>query len=350
MTSPRCINLYDTLQVWTRERKPDCSFAGRTRADFQRWRRAFFQHYRRCLGPMPERVPPRPTVVERVDAEDHIREKVLIDSSLGVTVPVYVLTPKGLRKNERRPGVLASHGHGNGKADVVGVSRETMPQEHKRIADLRYEYGLEAVRRGYVVAAPDWCPFGERRPPEEWSRAGRDPCNVVDLAFLYFGRPLLTQSIWDGMCVIDYLCAHPHVDGRRIAVIGLSQGGVMATHLLACERRIKVGVVSGYISTVRGDALNMRGKGNTCGAQHVPGLLLHGDIPDVLGLAAPKPVLCEIGEKETCFHFPDMKKAYRHLEKIYRAAGAAGRLAADIHPNDHMWSGRMAWEWLNRWL
>jgi hypothetical protein len=70
----------------------------------------------------------------------------------------------------------------------------------------------------------------------------------------------------------------------------------------------------------------------------------------MLGLAAPKPLLCEIGEKEACFHYPDMMNAYRHLERIYKAAGCPDRLAADVHPNGHMWSGVKAWDWLEKWL
>jgi poly(3-hydroxybutyrate) depolymerase len=220
----------------------------------------------------------------------------------------------------------------------------------KLVHDLNYAYALEAVRRGYVVMAPDWCPFGERRPPDLWSRVGRDPCNVTNMGWQYFGRPLLTQNIWDAMRAVDVLMGHANVDRRRVGVIGLSYGGTMATHLLVNDRRIRAGVVSGYISTLRGDALNMRGKGNTCGAQHVPGLLLHGDLSDVLGLAAPKPVLFEMGRKETCFHFPDMMRAYRRVERIYRAAGAMDRIGKDVHPNDHMWSGRKAWDWLGKWL
>ncbi|MBI2191294.1 MAG: acetylxylan esterase [Planctomycetes bacterium] len=347
----RSVNLYDTLQAWCREWRPDCSFDGRTEKDYRRWRAAFSRHYRRCLGPWPGRVNPRLEVVERVERPDHLREKVLFDSSERVTVPAYLLTPRGLRPGDRRPGILAAHGHGDGKADICGVSREKNDENvNKRLDTLNYEYAVEAVRRGFVVIAPDWCPFGERRPPPWWCRPNRDPCNITDLAWQYFGRPLITQSIWDGMRAVDVLAKHPNVDPRRIGVIGLSQGGTMTTHLLINDRRLRAGVVSGYISTVRVDALNERGRGNTCGAQHVPGLLLHGDIPDMLGLAAPKPVLFEIGRKETCFHYPDMMKAYRHLRTIYEAAGALDRIAADVHPNDHRWSGKKAWSWLERWL
>lgn len=347
----RYVNLYDVLQNWLKTRKPDCLFEGKTPAEVKAWQRTFRRRYLSHITPWPERVPPRVEVVSVEDKGDYLRKKVLFDSCLGVTVPAYLLAPKGLAKGEKRPGILAAHGHGNGKADIVGVTREeNNPDRLKNLERLNYEYGLEAVKRGYFVIAPDWCPFGERRPDVEWTRPSRDACNVMDLAWRYFGRPLITQNIWDGMRAVDVLAAHPGVDARRLGVLGLSQGGTMTTHLLINDPRLRVGVVSGYISTVRGDALGPRGRGNTCGAQHVPGLLLHGDIPEMLGMACPKPVLFEMGEKETCFHYPDMAAAYQRLARIYKAAGCPERIDKDVHPNDHKWSGAKAWAWLEKWL
>lgn len=347
----RYVNLFDVLQFWLKNWEPDCEFDGTTPEDYKRWRMSFARHYRRCLGRWPEKVPLNLEVVSEEDKGDYVRRKVYYNSSFGVTVPAYVLEPKGLRKGQRLPAILAAHGHGHGKDDICGVTREQSDAEAvKGVEQLNYEYAIAAVRHGYVVIAPDWCPFGERRPPDSFVRQGRDPCNVMGMCWQYFGRPLLTQNVWDGMRAVDILVQHPNVDPRRIGVIGLSYGGTMSTHLLVNDRRLRAGVVSGYISTVRGDALTTRGQGNTCGAQHVPQLLLHGDIPDVLGLAVPKPVLFEMGEKETCFHYPDMKKAYGYLRRIYHAAGYPDRIAADVHPNDHMWSGRKAWDWLKKWL
>lgn len=352
MSKPkRYVNLYDVLQNWLKTRKPDCLFKGGTPADVRAWQRAFRRRYLSHITPWPERVPPRTEVVSVEDKGGYIRKKVLFDSCCGVTVPAYLLEPKGLAKGEKRPGVLAAHGHGNGKADVVGVTRElSNPGAQDPPDPSKLEYGLEPVMRGYFVIAPDWCPFGERRPAVEWTRPNRDACNVMDLAWRYFGRPLITQNIWDGMRAVDVLAAHPGVDARRLGVLGMSQGGTMATHLLINDPRLRVGIVSGYISTVRGDALALRGRVNTCGAQHVPGLLLHGDIPEMLGLACPKPVLFEMGEKEACFHFPDMIAAYRRLERIYKAAGCPERIDSDVHPNGHQWSGKKVWTWLEKWL
>lgn len=351
MKTRRSVSLLDTIQRWCKEWKPDCEFSAGTPAAFRSWQRRFRRLYLGLLGPWPEKAPLRTKVIETVDKGDHLRKKIIFDSSRGVTVPAFILEPKGLKRGERRAAILASHGHGSGKASVVGLTSEVgSPNEVARVSRLNYEYGLEAVRRGYVVIAPDWCPFGERLPNPNWLRVNRDPCDITNLALLYFGRPILTQSIFDGIRCIDVLETHPHVNPRRMGVIGLSHGGTMAAHLLINEPRLRAGVVSGYISTIREDALTMRGCGNTCGAQHVPGLLLHGDIPDMLGLICPKPVLYEMGRKETCFHYPDMAKAYARVERIYRVAGHAERIARDDHPNGHRWSGNKAWAWLEKWL
>jgi len=352
MAKKRLVNAYEVLQGWMKNWKPDCAFAGKTKADYQAWRKAFARHYRRCLGTWPERVPLNVEIVKTENKKDHVRKKLIYDSCPGVSVPAYLLEPKGLKRGERRPAIIAAHGHGNGKVDIVGITAEREKNKKDKLAKaLNYSYALDAVLRGYVVIAPDWCPFGERRPPDNWSRVpGRDPCNVTNMGWQYFGRPLIAQNVWDGMRAVDILAAHPNVDPKRIGVIGLSYGGTMSTHLLINEKRIRAGIVSGYISTVRVDAMNMRGKANTCGSQHVPQLLLHGDIPDALGLAVPKPVLFEMGRQENCFHFPDMIKAWRHLKEIYTAAGHPERIGKDCHPGPHMWSGAKAWDWLAEWL
>jgi len=65
----------------------------------------------------------------------------------------------------------------------------------------------------------------------------------------------------------------------------------------------------------RGDSLTDRGKGNTCGNQYSPSLLRYGDIPDVAGLIAPRPLLVEMGEKDECFVIEDAARAYEHVQR-----------------------------------
>jgi len=350
MNGRRNVSALATIMEWCRTRKADGEFHGKTRGDFRRWRGPFAHNYRRSLGPWPERVPPRLKVTGRKDMGDYVRERIIYDSSPGVTVPAFLLTPKGICPGERRPALLAAHGHGAGKADICGLAFEGKDKTWiKWVRHVNYDYAVQAVRRGYVVIAPDWIPFGERKPPASWIWKTRDACDPAGLAWGYW-LPLLTQNVWDAMRAVDVLAGCPYVDPRRIGVIGISYGGTMATHILINDPRVRAGVVSGYLSTVRYDALNMRGRGNTCGAQHVPGLLRYGDIPDMMGLMAPKPVLFECGKRETCFHFPDMMRAWKRVRAIYTAAGARDRAAVDIHGYWHRWKGGKAWDWLGKWL
>src|SRR5262245_51881484 len=58
----------------------------------------------------PEKVDPKPEVVERVDEGDFIREKVLFSTSPHFRVPAYVLLPKKLKAPA--PAIVDLHSHG----------------------------------------------------------------------------------------------------------------------------------------------------------------------------------------------------------------------------------------------
>lgn len=354
MTARGKLGAYDAIQAMLAALPPRLEFRGETQADYATWRSHFHDAYRRGLGPWPQAVEKNPETVEEIDCGSYTRLKIIFDSSPGVAVPAYLLLPKNLSPGEKRPGILAAHGHGDGrhndgKDDLLGLDGG----DEERAASIRrqnLDYARQAVERGYVVIVPDWLPFGERKAPREWVGARRDRCNVVGMAWAYLGYTLLAQNIWDGMRAVDVLASRPEVDAARLGVIGLSYGGTMATHLAINDPRLKVAVVSGYLSTVREDAITMRGGGNFCLGQHVPQLLLYGDIPDMAGLIAPKPLLVEAGQKDTCFIIEDAREAIRRLRAIYGAAGCGERLAYDEHPNEHSWHGVAAWEWLERWL
>ncbi len=96
--------------------------------------------------------------------------------------------------------------------------------------------------------------------------------------------------------------------------------------------------------------MGLRGKGNFCGAQYMPGLLTIGDIAEVAGLIAPRPLVAEIGAQDMCFVADDARRSYEQVARIYAAAGAPDRLEADFHPGGHVWSGRKSFDWFARWL
>lgn len=329
--------------------KPRLRFPHSKPASWRAWQREFRAALAHELGDMPKRVPLRPRVVERKDMGDYVREKVILQTERFMAMPTWVLVPKESKfksKNGKLPAILAAHGHGFGKDPIVG---ETGGKEDiaKQMTELNYDYGRQAVQRGYFVICPDWRVFGERVDRPEWIRY-RDRCNIADLAVQYLGIHLLGLDIWDGMRAIDYLQSRREVDPNRIGCLGLSFGGTMTTYLTAFDQRIKVACISGYVSTLE----NAMGKrlGNFCGSQAMPGLYKYGDIPDVVLLAAPRPLCIEIGLQENCFYAPDMLKAARYVQRGYKAIGAGDKLVIDAFKGKHQWSGRKSWALFEKWL
>ena len=204
-------------------RQPRLKCTATTREEWSAWRTAFDSALRHNLGKLPGPVQLEPEVTERVDCGDHWRERVVFDTTAWDSVPAYVLIPKDIAEGEQRPAVLAAHGHGRGKSDIVG----SVPEDEESVRALNYDYARGMAQRGYVVIAPDWRGFGERSSPAEWVRSGRDGCNVNYMAYGYFGYHLLTLQIWDGMRALDYLASRPEVDEERMGCLGLSFGGTM---------------------------------------------------------------------------------------------------------------------------
>jgi hypothetical protein len=310
--------------------------------DFETWKAQFKAKILDLLGTFPDSVPLNPEVIEEVVVDDFAdagipaftQQKLVYDSELYASVVAYLLVPRDIEPGERRPAILNAHGHGSGKSEMVGLDPKCYAPGSD--APTVSAAALHLVKEGFVVLVPDWRPFGERLLDPDFARAGRDPCNVAYMGFGYFGYNLLALNIWDARRSLDLLETLPFVDSSRIGMVGLSYGGTMTTFVTALDERIKAAVVSGYCSTLN-DALSLRSKGNYCGSQYLPGLLQWGDIPDVLGLIAPRPLLIESGSLDDCFIIEDTTRAYNHLREIYAAAGAIDNLDRDIAEVPHQY-------------
>jgi dienelactone hydrolase len=325
-------------------RKPSLSFNGRTRAQWQTWRRRFRAALVRLMGDTPPALPLHVRRVGMKELEGYSRETLLFNPDPFSTVSAYVLTPDGIRSGERRPAVLCAHGHGEGKIDLIDATSGN----YKEIA-------VRLCRdEGYIVIAPDWRSFGERsdssRYIEHWKgEHGADGCDLSYMLYGYFGYHLLTLNVTDARRCIDYLVARADVDKTRIGMVGLSYGGTMTTFTAAVDRRIKAAVISCYLSTIA-DALGDRGRGNTCGSQFLFGLRAIGEIADVAGLIAPRACMVQIGKRDECFVDTDALAAYRHVERIYHAAGASKHVELDHFNGAHELHLPAAVDFLNRRL
>ncbi len=343
--SQRNFSMRSYWEKITQDWQPLLAFRGKTRADWEAWRKEALPKFLELLGSFPQQVPLNAEIESVVEDGDLIRERVILDAEEFMSIPCQVLRPKNMQPDGSNPAILCSHGHGPfGKDPVAGV--RSSPEHIANIALHNYNYGEQMARAGFLTISPDLRVFGERRDgPDPFP--GRDPCNVNFVKGALLGIYTLTLNIWDMKCCIDYLETRPEVDKQRIGMMGLSQGGVMTTFTTAAEPRIKAADISGYINSWRGFGIE---RANFCGSQIVPGIYRYFDTDDIAGLIAPRPLLLEMGIYDNCFFIQDLLRGYEGVRRIYEAAGAADDLWADIHPGPHAFAGNKAFDFFRKYL
>lgn len=328
--------------------KPKHRFAGKTLADWKRWRAALLPAVTKTLGAKPAKVPLRPEILSEWREHGLIKQRVVFDVEAGLSAVALVFRPE--KVTGKLPAILCCHGHGGyGKEPVMG-NRST-PDLRNSIDFHNYDYGLQMAKAGFVTIGIDWRGFGERddrrKPHNHDITGGRDLCNVHYIRANILGLTMLGLNVHDGQCALDYLTRQPFVDPKRIGVMGLSFGGTMTTWMSICDPRIKAADIICY-SDVFAD-FGMR-DANFCGSQITPGLYSLCDLPDLQGLIAPQPLLIEIGTQDDCFHVDSAMKCYPEVEKIYRAAGVRDRLELDLFEGGHGWGGHKSVAFFRKYL
>jgi len=333
-----------------KEIKPEYHFVNGKFKDFKLWKQDFKKKLTQLLGEFPKQVPLNAEIISKVDCDKYIRYKVVYDTEKYFSIPAWLLVPKGAKeKKEKYPAVLALHGHGFfGKDSVVGIIEGGECNERKNeINSAKYNYGQVLAEEGYVVLAPDARVFGELKSIKD--PFGRDPCNINFIKALYLGDVLLTLNIWDMMKAIDYLLTLPYVDREKIGACGLSFGGTRTTYISIFDNRVKASVIMGYMPKTIGYVLDPRGM-NTCGSQFLPGIYKYGDVSDIIGLIAPKPLMLQAGIDDTCFPIEQQRVCCEEVKKIYKSARAEDKLEIDIFSGGHQCHPEKMIEFFNKYL
>jgi len=329
-------NVNDDIRQLAERAPLSMQFAGTTAADCRQWQHAFSARLRELLGPYNPPARWETSLEDAVDFEDHRRESLVLKAEGLRQLPVYLLTPKPAREG-KRPGILALHGHGRwGNDPVVGIAKT--PEARAELERARYDYGLQLVRQGYVVAAPCFTPFG-RRLDDEKAYGGEDPCAVTFVRMIALGRLLIAENLRDALWSFELITRQATVDPKRIGCVGLSYGGRMTMLTTALEPRIRVAVISGALNLIQERIEGRYG----CGAQIIPGLLKFGDVPEISSLIAPHPCLWEVGTRDSLMVKDRIGIALERIRRAYRAFSAEDALRVDFFDGEHRWNGVKAY-------
>ncbi|MCP3694198.1 MAG: hypothetical protein GY917_18480 [Planctomycetaceae bacterium] len=310
-------------------------FKGSTPTEFRSWQQTFSSRLGQLLG---DSSPPSQWTVKeesRQELSDHTRLELLLQSPGIAPLPVYLLLPSTLRTNSKAPGVVCVHGHGAFANDAV-VGRRDLAGIEADIKRANYDYGLQFVKRGYVVAAPCMRPFGRRVDRRRYG--GNDPCAVNFVRMQSLGRLPITTNIRDLRWAINLLQSRPEVASKQIGCAGLSYGGRMTMMVTAVDPRIRVASVSGALNLLQ-ERMSLR---HSCGSQLIPALLKYGDYSEIGSLIAPRPCVWEVGSEDKLV-VPKWDEVFKErLRRAYQAAGVAKNLHFDHFQGGHRWSGRIA--------
>jgi len=272
-------------------------------------------------------------------------------------VPGVLMKAEGSRG--RRPVVVALHGTGGSKANMLSLCRKL-------------------ATNGFVAVAIDGRYHGERTK----SGKGADEYYEAITRTWREGRehPFYYDTVWDVMRLLDYLKTRRDVDAKRIGLIGISKGGIETYLAAAADKRIAVAVPVIGVQSFRWALKNDQWQGRIKTIQNafdaavtdagvtnvarefvrtfydrvVPGIYGEFDGPAMLPMIAPRPLLVINSDSDPNTPLPGVKESATAAEKAYRKAGSEDRFAFRIQENTaHRVlpeSERAAIEWLVKWL
>lgn len=312
---------------------PSLPFTARTLDEALAWQKKARPRLQKLLGDFPKvSGPVKSRVLEERTFPGYTQTKLEMELFPGLLSIAFYLLPNDRPK--RGPAVVALPGHGNSVEDLIGDHAEG--------------YALECARAGLPTLALEQIAFGERRhdlaireKPE-----GGTACIVPAGAALMLGRTLLGYRVVEARRALDWLSARPEVDPKRLGMTG-SSGGGNTTFFTAClEPRLGAALINGYFNTFYGSVYSIY----HCTDNFVPGILGWFEMPDLVGLIAPRPLFVMQGDRDPLFPLASFRQAVKKAKEIYEVFGVPERMGTHVFPGEHAWNGTQGVPWLARVL
>jgi len=322
---PARYSTIEQLRRWALDKTVQMPFHGTTPAELQAWQSRFRAHYQRCLGPWPEPPSGEAVLVGSEDLPDGVRRRRFeLPDHGGAVLPFFVLTPPPAV--DRRRLLVAAHGHEKHWREVAGASSPQRPTQ-LMVGGYTGDYALQLARRGWTTLVCCERAFGERND----HRGPGDKCDAAAWLAMAQGHTLVGLHLHDLRRLTAAALAMPEFAGHgRPGLLGISGGGSLAYLLAAADDTYAATVLFCCITRYREYAI-----GGGCGMQVLPLLYPTGDIPEVLSLIAPRPLLIAQGRLDATFNLPTTQAVHAEALRAWQAAGQPQRLRCAIYELAH---------------
>ena len=124
-----------------------------------------------------------------------------------------------------------------------------------------------------------------------------------------------------------------------LGVMGNSGGGTTSLYAAALLNRIRTAIISCGFCTYADSIMSI----SHCHCNYIPGILKYLEAGDVLGCAAPKPVLIIAGKDDDIFPITGVRKAFRQAKRIYSAVDAGANCRLAVGAGGHRFYADLAW-------
>lgn len=270
------------------------------------------------------------------------REYWVINTEPNVPLTMIVLRPDNIKG--LLPLVITPHGHGRNHQAYAGVYLDSADREH--VLGGERDIALQSIREGYITIAPTARAFGDTRTENDIKEGKSFSCRIQLMQDLLVGRTPIGDRVWDLTKILDWAIDNLPVDTSRIAITGNSAGGTSTLFAAAIDTRYKVVVPSSYFSTVEGSI----GVIAHCDCNYIPGFLDWGNISDVGGLIAPRPISVIHGVKDEIYPIEATRTAFKKLQKIYEMAGALQHARLYEGREGHRYYKAGAWDFVSKYF
>jgi cephalosporin-C deacetylase-like acetyl esterase len=319
---------------------PTYRFDERWEGDVAGWREGWQRKFVELVGSGPPRCEPNPRWEKLEDRERYALHRVTYATEPGLDAFAFVAIPHDI--NGRVPAVLCPHGHGQSGARYVAAYGDD-PAVAEEVRGYNGDYGHRLAERGVIAFMPNMRGFGDRLSDKERQAKNRDTCNVNFMYQMLLGQCALTCQLRELQVALDIMTAMQQVDPDAIGCAGLSYGGRLTMYIAALDPRIKAAVVSGALNSMA-ERLESYA---SCGYQMLPGMLLHGDTPEVFGLIAPRALAIEAGNADHgCCPQPMADELYARIHRMFAAQGVDSQLALFKFDGGHIFDGERSIPWL----
>jgi dienelactone hydrolase len=323
------------------------AFHGQDRQEFLQWQLAFRRKLKSLLGlSLLEQqwvgYEPRVEMRREEKCDGFVRQFWVIWTEPTVPLPMIVLKP--LHSKGLLPLIITPHGHGQNPELYAGVYRSDKERQYAEASDRNV--AVQAVLHGYLVIAPTTRAFGETRTKSDIIDGKGFSCHTQLLHDIMVGRTPIGDRVWDMMRIIDWAVQSLPVDKTKIGISGNSGGGTVSLFTAACDERISVAVPSSCFCTFTGSI----GTIAHCDCNYIPGILNAGEMSDIAGLIAPRPLCFIHGREDDIFPLTETRKAFARLKEIYRVAGVPDKVKLYVGEGGHRYYKEGAWPFFAQWF